>query len=462
MYPCHHLYKREVIRLKKSISKIIIILSVVCCLIAVAIIFLWKIRLPKNTTKVPTETQPTSVAIAGKQYSLDITTFSVSSSDFDYSQLSQFPSLQSVDVTAVDIDADEYERICSQLGEQTKVLWCIPFNGTRLPSNTSELNISSPFTASDQSLLSYFDSVTNVTITNITSFNKLYPIMKTIKESNPDVSFQCSTSLYGVPLDNNTNHLNLNYIRIQSTDDLCHAIEVFPNLKTVEMCDCGISDKVMAQLKETYPDVKFIWMLHILDYYIRTDAQIFSTLAEDFTHPGDDETFKPIFRYCTELRALDLGHMSISDISEIRNLKNLHTLILADNYITDISPLADLKNLNFLELFQNDIEDISPLLELPNLEDLNICYNPNIKNPTDFAKCKKLNRLYCSHCNISKADIKTIQEGLSEDCEYNWWAPNCVYGGWRHNDKDQMIRNAFAHWDNIKEYPSWDNAIRKS
>lgn len=438
---------------KTKTKKTTIMMFFIGYLIVVAAVLVWKIQYADKPSS--------AISIAGAQYSADTTAFTVTSPNFDYSQLAQFHSLQSVDVTALEIDGNEYERICSQLGEQIKVFWNVPFNGTRLRNDTSELNISSEIGEAEQSLLSYFTNLTDVTVTNIDSFEKVYPIIKRIRQSNPDVRIQCSTTLYGMPLDSSTETLILNNIQINNTDDLCHALEVFPRLKKVEMCGCGLSDDVMGQLREMYPEVSFVWIIHFLKYYVRTDAQVFSTLAINYSRPGDSESFSPLFRYCTELRALDLGHMRITDISEIRNLKKLHTLILADNYISDISPLADLKELNYIELFQNNIQDISPLLELPRLEDLNICYNPHVENPTSITRCKTLKRLYYSHCGMSQKDITAVREGIADNCEFNWTAANCVYDGWRDNAKNQTIRTAFKNWSNVKEYPSWDNIIYK-
>ena len=196
-----------------------------------------------------------------------------------------------------------------------------------------------------------------------------------------------------------------------------------------------------------------------MQYKVHTYIQVFSTLAIDDSRAGNSESFAPLFKYCTELRALDLGHMAITDISEIRNLKKLHTLILADNFITDISPLADLKELNYVELFQNQITDISPLLELPYLEDLNFCYNAPLENPTELVNCKNLKRLYISHCSLDWDEINTLKKGIPDGCEFNYTAANCVYDGLRNNSKNATIRKAYKRWRNVKEYPTWDNII---
>ena len=422
-------------------------------LIVLSAVLVWKIKY------ADTDFLSSGITIDGETYPADTTSFTVTSDGFDYGRLSRFSSLQSLNLTALEIDAEELDRIRSQLGEQVQIIWSVPFQGTRLPSNTHELTISSVPEGSEQALLPYFTDLTDVRILNADSFETVCPLIRTIRQSHPDVNFQCSTTLYGVPIDNQTETLLLNDIRIENTDILCTALEVFPRLTTVEMCRCGLPDETMAQLRETYPAVSFIWTVQFLRYTVRTDIRAFSTLAMDYSRPGDSETFLPLFRYCTELRALDLGHMRITDISEIRHLKKLHTLILADNYISDISPLADLKELNYVELFQNDITDFSPLLTLPHLEDLNICYNPHLLNPTGFTQCPTLRRLYCSHCGISVQDRITMQQGLPADCEFNWTAANCVYDGWRDNAKNAVIRNVFRTWWKVKEYPAWDAAV---
>ena len=53
--------------------------------------------------------RPTTVSIGGQPYPAQLSAFTVTNSDFDYSQLAQFHSLQSVDVTAVEDTASVEE-----------------------------------------------------------------------------------------------------------------------------------------------------------------------------------------------------------------------------------------------------------------------------------------------------------------------------------------------------------------
>lgn len=171
----------------------------------------------------------------------------------------------------------------------------------------------------------------------------------------------------------------------------------------------------------------------------------------DFT----SEVASPIFKYCTELRALDLGHNNLTDISEITNLKHLHTLILADNAISDISPLAELKDLNYIELQANKIKDAAPLGELPLLEDLYIVKNSKIQNIVSVGKCTKIHKLYISSCGITGNEIWELKKVIPKDCEFRYGQ----HYYWRGDEKNTYIRRAFSNWKKVKEFPEWKNIV---
>ncbi|MEO1375449.1 MAG: leucine-rich repeat domain-containing protein [Cyanobacteria bacterium J06635_10] len=76
---------------------------------------------------------------------------------------------------------------------------------------------------------------------------------------------------------------------------------------------------------------------------------------------------------------LTLSGNQISDLSPLKGLTNLMTLILKDNQIRDLSPLKGLTNLISLNLWDNQISDLSPLKGLTNLTSLGLGNNP-IKN----------------------------------------------------------------------------------
>ena len=404
------------------------------------------------------------VIISGVEYPVDTEQIILNEYDSDdYSAFSALKKLHTLDITALDISSQNFDNIRSQIGDNVNILWSVPLSSGKMPSNSSELSFSGDISEDDANLAKYFTEIKKLIISDSNVDNNLYTLITDSKLNNPELQLQCKVKAYGVTFKDSNELLDLNNVKIKDLDLLCLVIELFPNLTSIEMCNCGLSNEVMQGLREEYPQIKFVWMIKFLRFRVRTDIQVFSTLAGDYTRPGNSNTFAPLFKYCTELRALDIGHMALTDISEIRNLKKLHTLILADNYIEDISPLADLKELVYVEIFQNSIKDASPLLELPKLEELNLCFNPRLKNPTILTSIKTLKRLYISYCSLDQKEINALESGVSSDCELNYTAQNCVFGGWRSNSpRNPKIREAFANWRIVKEYPTWDNIVYKN
>ncbi len=403
-----------------------------------------------------------SVTVGGVRYPYDTEAVTLTQLDGkDLDALAELKQLRTLDVTALALSADDVDGIRSKLGSGVDVVWSVPINGGSVPSNVSQLSLSGVINEGDAEAIRYFTGLKEIAFSDAEVNDALLTAVHNAEESHPDAAIVCSVRLYGVPLDGSTELLDLNDVPVDSPDPLCKALELFPKLRTVEMCGCGLSNEVMQGLREAYPEVKFVWSVSFLTYTVRTDIQVFSTLAADDLRPGNSKNLAPLFQYCTELRALDLGHMSLTDLSGLRNLKHLHTLILADNYITDISPLADLKELVYLELFENRIADVSPLAELPDLEDVNLCYNTPMKNPTVLTGCHKLKRLYISYCGLDAREIETLKNGIPQDCEFNYTALNCVHEGWRttENARNTKIREAFKNWRRVKAYPTWDNII---
>ena len=104
---------------------------------------------------------------------------------------------------------------------------------------------------------------------------------------------------------------------------------------------------------------------------------------------GDPE----ILRYVPGLRALDLGHHHLKDLSFLRFFPEMRILILADNHITDITWVGECTKLEYLELFVNKITDISPLANCTELLDVNLSWNWFL-NVEVLNNCPKLERFW--------------------------------------------------------------------
>jgi internalin A len=83
---------------------------------------------------------------------------------------------------------------------------------------------------------------------------------------------------------------------------------------------------------------------------------------------------------------LNVNKSMLSDISFLKDLKNLSHLSLDQNQITDITPLKDLKKLTLLVLENNPLTDLSPLKDLKNLKELYLRNNNISQLPADIGE----------------------------------------------------------------------------
>lgn len=79
--------------------------------------------------------------------------------------------------------------------------------------------------------------------------------------------------------------------------------------------------------------------------------------------------------FMSDVRELDLSNREISDISALKDCKELESLNLSGNYISDISVLVDMPKLNSVNLANNRISDVRPLMSITTIEYLNLAGN---------------------------------------------------------------------------------------
>ena len=119
----------------------------------------------------------------------------------------------------------------------------------------------------------------------------------------------------------------------------------------------------------------------------------------------------------TDLTRLDLWRNSISDISSLVELINLTELSLDRNSISNILSLGELTNLTELSLGGNSISDISSLGELTNLTELSLWDN-SISDISSLAGLTNLTTLWLWGNSIS--DISSLS-GLANLTELSLW-----------------------------------------
>lgn len=241
---------------------------------------------------------------------------------------------------------------------------------------------------------------------------------------------------------NSVTELCFNDYQIDDIEGFVEALIPFYQLERVEMCNTNLSNEIMENLCNLFPNTKFVWVVHCAGFSVRTDAVAFSTMFTGYGRDPYTEADFEVLKYCTDLEALDIGHHSIKDISFIKDLKKLKIVIIAINRIEDISCLAGLTDITYLELFLNSIVDLSPLEKLVNIEHLNLCHNKKLGEIEPILHYTNLQRLWISYCNLTKEEIARIKEAYP-NARLEFDVYESVEAGWRSGEIYKRMRGVF-------------------
>ena len=232
-------------------------------------------------------------------------------------------------------------------------------------------------------------------------------------------------------------------VRVTDVQELTGMIDRMPQLRTVDMYQSKLEKTDMDMLFNRYPQITFGWTFMVGDHEVRTDITAFSTLHGSSPDPSHNEKQFQWLKFCKGLKAIDVGHNSVTDISWLTNFPELKVLIIAINRVEDISPLAELTELEYIELFTNRFSDLTPLTKLTKLKDLNI-KNTKVKDISPLFEMTWLERLWLGTGwmkNVPEEQVKRLHEALP-DCEIDW-KNNPTAGTWREHPRYFTIYEMF-------------------
>jgi len=250
---------------------------------------------------------------------------------------------------------------------------------------------------------------------------------------------QADTALIqGVPCDADAVYLDLSGLQVISLYSLEYQLKRMPNLQEVDLSFCDLSDEQLDWLRARMAEqgVKVVWTLRLgrSGYQVRTDAWVFST-RHSSKDPRLEDADVACLRYATELRALDLGHNWIFDVSFLEPMTELRVVILADNRFSDLSFLAG-KPLEYLEIFNTKVEDLSFLNGCDTLMDLNICLTP-VRDLSPLYTLPNLKRVWVGNVTPVSWEEQQIflafQRDRLEACNFHTDMPTMY--GWRGDEE---------------------------
>ena len=210
-----------------------------------------------------------------------------------------------------------------------------------------------------------------------------------LRQVYPDVKITWEVEFSGMTFDDTVTEVDLSAVEVTDLTEIERGMAYLPDAEKLILGLCGIdnpdwgnsrskltaskieNEDLSAYRARVRDQYKVVWTVRLgPSIALRTDADNFMP-----NHYGVGRLFNDYaynLRYCEDMVCLDVGHMTLTDISFVEFMPNLKYLILAWTEVQYIEPIRTCKNLVFLELDNSCIRDYSPLVDCTALEDLNI------------------------------------------------------------------------------------------
>ncbi len=195
--------------------------------------------------------------------------------------------------------------------------------------------------------------------------------VKRLQEAAPNVVFDYSFDFYGETLSTADEEVHIVSKRIgdEGESEVRAALDIMTNCKRFVLEYCGLSNDVLARIREDYRDrTKVVWRVFFGGGSTLTDAE-----AIRCTYDLVDDNCHDLV-YCEDVRFVDFGHNEFLDGYDfVSGMVNLEYIILSGSPIKSLEPFRNCKKLKLLEIaFCEYITDLTPLAECVSLEKLNI------------------------------------------------------------------------------------------
>lgn len=320
----------------------------------------------------------------------------------------------------------------------------ISVSGIKLSPETRSLDLSSIDSAALSELLPWLSAVRNIEKielgTDSDSSVLTWDDIFALREKLPDAVMSYSFNLYGKEFSLADTEMVLRHIPIDDEGALVKRVAAcMPNLKHLDMDQCGVSDEAMAEIRDAFPNVNVVWRIWFgTGYTVRTDVE--RILA---SNPGIGGELTPentrSLKYCTKVKYLDLGHNSyLGDISFVSYMPDLEVAVLAMANWVDASPLADCPKLEYLELQTSSLNDLRPIATLKNLRHLNIAYCFALTDISPLYELTELERLWIGCLTpIPKEQVAKFKE-LVPNCKVNTTTLDPTEEAWRYIGQNEF------------------------
>lgn len=279
--------------------------------------------------------------------------------------------------------------------------------------------------------------------------------VKVLMDAAPHVSFHYTFDLFGKTVSTTDERIEFEGVSIGDGGEaqIRAALDILPACTYFKLENCGMSNEVLASIRDDYPDTKVVWRISFGGQYsLLTDETTLRTVY------GVENSHNEVLKYCTDLKYIDMGHNTeLTDISFVEYMPDLEIVILSGSMITDLEPFANHKKLEWLELANcYALTDISALESCDNLRFLNICFS-KVTDLTPIEDLPLERFLYLSP-KVDQETRTAFQES-HPDClvRFTGSDPYSLY--WRYNDVGITMFDYYLKIRDIFDYDGVDRRV---
>ena len=272
-----------------------------------------------------------------------------------------------------------------------------------------------------------------------------------LQEDFPKISITWEKDAFGATYGSDVTEIDLSGMYFTSLNEVEQELAWFPNLEKVILCDTGTGPKnlfdneTMAAFREKMrPSYKVVWSININGLTVRTDDTYF--MPSKYHKVATNFQVQDL-KYCEDMLCVDLGHMTIQNISFVEGMPHLKYFIVMDAPLMYIDSISTCKELIYLEFFRTWINDFTPLLGCTSLQDVNVCRTNG--DPMTFAQMPWLKNLW-----IDGSDVKPSEREELEAALPNTFIKYCdgemTANGWRnlqnYYDMRDLLEMPYNRW----------------
>lgn len=365
--------------------------------------------------------------------------------------LKYLPQLTELTLTKTELTLEEIGALAAAY-EDIAVTYTVDIGGREVSPDVTELDLSA-LTAEEAGKavekLSLLPGLTTVELMDENGESRLdIADVQALNLAAPGVTFHYTFDFYGYTISTTDAEVHIKNKKIG--DEGVEAVRQV--LDIMEGCDrfileyCGISNEVLAQLREDYRDTtKVVWRVVFGKGSCLTDSEVIRT-TYNLTGKNCHDLI-----YCEDARYMDLGHNEdLTSVEFVAGMPNLEFIIVSGAPIRDLTPFENCRKLKILEIaFCHYITDISPLAACESLTMLNIGYT-QVKDLS--ALDDKAMELLCLDGAKVKAEERERFKALQPDCWVTYGDKQPYGAGWRY-DRDNKPLPWYENIIEVFGYP---------